>query len=150
VRSGFVQEGNLEIILVVEVDRLPETAEPPIEGLHVARSVGASGTRFSAVLASEVVGFIEVELRSVSDVRSRQFGWADIGNLWVAEPHRREGIATWLLGIAADWLRLGGIERLLTYAWPSQEDELAFVAHHGFRELARTERGWTRRLPRTS
>jgi GNAT superfamily N-acetyltransferase len=72
-------------------------------------------------------------------------GWADIGNLWVAEQHRRLGIASWLLGIAADWLRLGGIERLLAYAWPEQVDELAFDAHHGFRELARTERGWVRR-----
>ena len=98
------------------------------------------------MLDGERVGYIEVELRSVSDIRSRQFGWADIGNLWVAEEHRRRGIGTWLLGIAADWLRLGGIERLLTYNWPSETEELAFVTHHGFRELVRTERGWTRQV----
>jgi GNAT superfamily N-acetyltransferase len=142
-RSGFVHDGHLELIFVIEVDRLPATTAPPIEGLTVARSLGAQGTRFSAMLDGERVGFIEVELRT-SDVRSRQFGWADIGNLWVTEAQRRRGVATWLLGIAADWLRLGGVERLLTYAWPSEVNELAFIEHHGFRELVRTERGWTR------
>jgi GNAT superfamily N-acetyltransferase len=144
-RSGFANDGgHLELIFVIEVDRLPSTTAPPVDGLTVARSLGAQGTRFTALLDGERVGLSEVELRA-SDVRSRQFGWADIGNLWVAEAHRRRGIATCLLVIAADWLRLGGVERLLTYAWPSETDELAFIAHHGFRELVRTERGWTRR-----
>jgi GNAT superfamily N-acetyltransferase len=142
-RSGFVHDGHIELIFVAEVDRLPVTTAPPVDGLTVERSVGAQGTRFAALLDGERIGYVEVELRT-SDVRARQFGWADIGNLWVAEPHRRRGIATWLLGVAADWLRLGGVERLLTYAWPSEVEELAFVAHHGFRELVRTERGWTR------
>ncbi|HZQ66201.1 MAG TPA: GNAT family N-acetyltransferase [Gaiellaceae bacterium] len=147
VRSGFVNPARptpYEIILAIEVARLPTTTVPPIDGLEVERMLGSSGTRFQAVLAGESVGIIEVELRSVSDIRSRQFGWADIGNLWVHEDHRRQGIGSWLLGIAADWLRLGGVERLLTYNLPSETNELAFVTHHGFRELVRTERGWTR------
>jgi GNAT superfamily N-acetyltransferase len=144
-RTGFVHDGKVEIVLVAEIERLPSTAPPPVDGLDVVRSVGDQGTRFTATLGGERVGLIEVELLEVSDLRSRQFGWADIGNLWVAAEHRRRGIGTWLLGIAADWLRLGGIERLLAYAWPSQEDELAFLTQHRFRELVRTERGWIRR-----
>jgi GNAT superfamily N-acetyltransferase len=35
----------------------------------------------------------------------------------VAEPYRRQGVATWLLGQAADWLRLAQVDRLLDYAW---------------------------------
>jgi len=148
-RSGFVHSARLtpyEIILAIEVADLPATTGPPREGLIVERMVGSNGTRFQAMLDGQPVGFIEVGLRSVSDTRSRQFGWADIGNLWVHEAHRRQGIGTWLLGIAADWLRLGGVERLLTYNWPSEIDELAFATRHGFRELVRTERGWTREI----
>jgi GNAT superfamily N-acetyltransferase len=147
VRWGFVnaeEPSPYESIHVVEVERLPRTTEPPVDGLELRRSVGACGTRISAVLDGEVVGFVEVDLLHERNVHTL-LGWADIGNLWVAEEHRRRGIATWLLGIAADWLRLGGVDRLLTYTWPSREDELAFTVRHGFRELVRTERGWTRR-----
>jgi len=52
----------------------------------------------------------------------------------------------WLLAQAADWLRLGGSTRLVTYAWPEEADKLAFATAHGFRELVRTERGWLRDL----
>ncbi len=144
IRSGFVCRGRVEIILATEVASLPTTTASPLDGLTVTRTVGATGVRFSAVLDGEAIGMIEVEMRTQSDGRLRQLGWADIGNLCVNEQHRRRGIASWLLGIAADWLRLGGIERLLTYAWPEQKGELAFVTLHGFSELVRTERGWIR------
>jgi GNAT superfamily N-acetyltransferase len=144
VRSGFVHRGRVEIVLAIDVEKLPRTTAPPIESLVVKRAVGANGVRFSAALADDVVAMIEVELRTISDARSRQLGWADIGTLKTAEEHLRNGIGSWLLGIAADWLRLGGIQRLLAYASPGREDELRFLVHHGFRELVRTERGWIR------
>jgi GNAT superfamily N-acetyltransferase len=83
---------------------------------------------------------------------SRHGGWADIGNLHVTEQHRRRGVATWLLGQAADWLQLAQTERLLTYAWLEGQDPTgqdytgyrAFLAASGFSELTRTKRGWTR------
>ncbi len=143
-RHGFVHRGHVEIILVASVNDLPSTPEVPLPGLILRRSLGAAGTRFSGVLEDEVVGYIEVELRNDGDPRTRQFGWSDIANLWVKEDLRRKRIGSWLLGTAADWLRLGGIQRLLTYAWPEQQDQLAFAAHHGFLELVRTERGWVR------
>ena len=73
---------------------------------------------------------------------SLAYGWS-----FVKDDLRRRGVATWLLGAAADWLRLGGVRRLLMYAWPEEQDELAFATHHGFRELVRTERGWVREPP---
>lgn len=143
-RAGFVCDGRVEIILVAFVDQLPRPSAPPVAGLELHRSVGDCGTRFSAVLAETVVGMIEVE-SDVTDggTRSRLRGWSDIGNLHVIAPHRRNGVATWLLAHAADWLRLGRVERLIAYAGPEQHDELAFLATAGFRELTRTERGWT-------
>jgi GNAT superfamily N-acetyltransferase len=85
---------------------------------------------------------IEVEQRTAGGHNPESVVWADVGNLRVSEAHRRRGVATWLLGHAADWLRLGGVERLADYAWPEQEDLLAFLHASGFRELTRTKRGW--------
>ena len=64
----------------------------------------------------------------------------------VAEPYRRRGVATWLLGQAAGWLRLARVSRLLDYASPDEPDTgyRAFLATAGFQELTRTRRGWTR------
>jgi GNAT superfamily N-acetyltransferase len=143
-RHGFVRRGCVEIILVASVDDLPSKPARPLPGITIRRSLGPFGARFSAVLDDDNVGYIDVELRADGDPRARQFGWSDIGNLWVKPEFRRQGIGTWLLGATADWLRLGGIQRLLTYAWPEQQEELAFVNRHGFRELVRTERGWVR------
>jgi GNAT superfamily N-acetyltransferase len=77
----------------------------------------------------------------------RHGGWADVGNLWVAEAYRRRGVATWLLGQTADWLDLGQVARLLDYASLEESADAShrsFLAAAGFRELTRTQRGWTR------
>jgi GNAT superfamily N-acetyltransferase len=142
-RAGFVHDGHVEIVLLARVDELPGPSAPPLEGLALERSVGESGTRLSARLGGEVVGFIEVETNLAEGGRLAHLGgWADVGNLHVAEPHRRRGVATWLVGQAADWLRLARAERLLEYAWPEEHDLLGLLAHLGFRELTRTARGW--------
>ena len=144
-RSGFVHDGHVEILQVARLDDLPSGGEPPLAGLELRRGVGGCGTRFSAELAGESVGMIEVQSDLTGGGSLVRFaGWADIGNLNVREELRRRGIATWLLAEAADWLRLGGVTRLVSYAWPEETDGLAFYAANGFRELVRTERGWSR------
>ena len=145
VRGGFVFEGRVELILVARVEHLPQRAEPPLDGLDLRRDVGRFGTQFSAFLGGQRIGFVDVDVdRTAGGTRSRFAGWSDIGNLWVEEAHRRRGIGTWLLAHAADWLRLGGMERLVDYAWPEEDDLLGFLAATGFRELTRTESGWRR------
>jgi ribosomal protein S18 acetylase RimI-like enzyme len=105
-----------------------------------------NGTRLSACLGEEVVGYIEVETNLASGGRLGQLdGWADVGNLHVSVPYHRQGVATWLVGQAADWLRLARVERLLDYAWPEHEASLALLGRLGFRELTRTARGWANR-----
>ena len=118
------------------------------------RSVGINGCRLSAVLGEEVIGYIETEILDEGERMSRHGGWADVGNLRVAAPYRRRGVGTWLLGQAADWLRLAQVTRLLDYAWlegtdpagQDYDDYRAFLPAVGFRELTRTARGWTREL----
>ena len=146
-RHGFVPRGHTEVVLVVLVADLARRAAPPFDRLDVRRSVGDCGTRFTAVRGGRELGFVEVESDlSEGGVRSRLAGWSDVGNLWTDEPHRRRGVATWLLGAAADWLRLGGVERLVAYAKPGDDAERAFYARAGFRELTRTRRGWVREV----
>jgi GNAT superfamily N-acetyltransferase len=145
-RAGFVHDGHTEVVLLACVDELPRLSEAPITGLTVRRAVGVNGTRLSACLGDEVLGYIEVETNLAEGGRLAQLGgWADVGNLHVSEPYRRRGIATWLVGQAADWLRLARVERLLDYAWAEHQDRLALLGRLGFRELTRTARGWVNR-----
>jgi ribosomal protein S18 acetylase RimI-like enzyme len=150
-RAGFVHDGHVEIVLLARVDELPGPAAPPLDGLALDRSVGECGTRLSARLGEECVGFIEVETNLAEGGRLAHLGgWADVGNLHVDEAYRRPGIATWLVGEAADWLRLARVERLVDYAWPEEEAMLALLGGLGFRELTRTARGWHHRPGRGS
>ena len=143
-RAGFV-DSRTEVVLVAAVEDLPPPERVPLAGLSLRRELGINGTRFSAVLDEDVIGFVEVESDHTSGgTLSRLAGWADIGNLNVQEAQRRRGVATWLVAQAAEWLRLGGVARLLSYATPDAAASLAFHEAVGFRELTRTRRGWTR------
>ena len=151
-RAGFTHTGHTEVVYLAQVKDLPSADAPPLDGLAVRRSVGINGCRFSAVLGEEVIGYIETEVLDKGERMSRHGGWADVGNLHVASPRRRRGVGSWLLGQAADWLRLAGVNRLLNYAWLegtdpgglNHDDYRAFLPAVGFRELTRTARGWTR------
>ena len=150
--AGFTHTGHTEIVYLARVEDLPRPGSPPLAGLSVRRSVGINGCRLSAVLGQDVIGYIEVEIFDETERLARTAGWADVGNLRVTEPHRRRGVGSWLLGQAADWLALAHVDRLLDYAWlegtdpggVSYEDYRAFLPAVGFRELTRTQRGWTR------
>jgi GNAT superfamily N-acetyltransferase len=145
-RAGFVPGDRVEAVLVADVAELPRGGPAPVAGMTVRRELGGHATRFSAVLDGAVVGFHEVEADLTSGgTRSRLAGWADVWELHVDEPLRRRGIATWLVGHSADWLRLARVERLLDYAVVGEGEDahLAFLTALGFRELTRTRRGWS-------
>lgn len=93
-----------------------------------------------------------MELRDDGERLARHSGWADVGNLCVAEGYRRRAVATWRLGRAADWLRLAHVDRLLDYTYAEGRDatgegydeDRAFLQASPFIEVTRTMRGWTR------
>jgi GNAT superfamily N-acetyltransferase len=155
-KAGFTHTGHTEIVYLARVEDLPHPARAPLAGLSVRRSVGINGCRLSAVLGRDVVGYLEVETFDEGERLARTAGWADVGNLHVTEPYRRRGVGSWLLGQAADWLQLAHVDRLLNYAWLegtdpgglNYDDHRAFLPAVGFRELTRTQRGWTRALRR--
>jgi GNAT superfamily N-acetyltransferase len=141
-RAGFTPGDETETVFLAEIERLARP-HAPVDGLTTTRTLGVTGTCFTAWLGEKRIGYIEVENRLGDTGRlAHQAGWADIGNLWVDEPHRRHGIATWLLGRAAEWLHLGHADRLLDYTTPDQADYLAFLHRAGFTELTRTTRSW--------
>jgi GNAT superfamily N-acetyltransferase len=143
-RAGFRPSGTVEIIVAAELDDLPAPHDPPLPGLAVRREVGFSSTRFVAALGDQDIAYMHVALdMTKGGVLSRLAGWAEVWELTVEEPYRRQGVATWLVGEVTRWLRLGRVDRIIDQAWPSETDRLGFFAATGFHELARTERGWS-------
>ncbi|SDD00968.1 GNAT family N-acetyltransferase [Glycomyces harbinensis] len=142
-RAGFADQGRTEVLLLAAVDEIPTPGTAPLETLRLRRTLGVNGTRLAAWLGDEEIGWIEVDTGLAEAGRLvRLGGWADVGNLEVDQAYRRRGVATWLVGQAAEWLRLGRIDRLLGYATPDEKDGLEFLHRVGFRELTRTSRDW--------
>jgi GNAT superfamily N-acetyltransferase len=149
-RNGFTPRGT-ESVWLLEIGKLLRRGLAPDGAVHPdlipRRTVGINGTRFTAVIDGDECGYIEV---ARLDQPERRLGpaYADIGNLWIAEAHRRAGLGTQLLVEAAEWLRLGGVDLLLAHSSPDEVELTAFLARSGFRHLTTTERGWTRHSPR--
>ncbi|WP_297108754.1 GNAT family N-acetyltransferase [Tessaracoccus sp.] len=96
--KGFAPEGPDETVLLADLAGL-EVTPAPLSGLTVARTLGAAGTRFAAHLGPEVIGYIEVDIRTGdTGLVGSHSGLADIGNLWVSPSHRRNGVGRWLVG----------------------------------------------------
>jgi ribosomal protein S18 acetylase RimI-like enzyme len=143
-RAGFSARGPIEVVLVADVADLPKVGPAPLDGLTLDTRLGGHAPRLNAVLDGQVVGFCEVQADlTAGGTLSRLAGWADVWELHVDPDHRRRGIGTWLVGQAADRLRLARAERVLAYAAPDG-DELGFLLTTGWRELTRTRRGWAR------
>ena len=140
-RVGFTRGERTEIVLLADVAVLPRPAPPT--GLRVVRTLGTVGTRLAAVRDDCVVGFVEVDTGiGGSGAIAGHTGWADVGNLWVRQDDRRRGVGSWLLGEAAEWLRLGRVDRMLGYAGPDDTAVLGFLERSGFRRLTETARDW--------
>ena len=148
VSHGFVHEGHVELVSMANVREIPRS-EPPIAGMRIRRSVGINGTRLTAMLGDDELGYVEVESREDPGRQPLHGGLADIGNLHVVEAYRRKRVGTYLIGQAADWLDLARLDRVLDYAWPEEHVYDAFLRAVGFQLLTRTERGW-RRTPNST
>ena len=135
-RAGFVPAGDTEVVYLARVDDLPRPGPPPLAGLSVRRSVGMNGTRLSAVLDGQVIGYIEVEIfddgraaapprrvgrrrqppcrRGLPAARSRDLAAGAGGGLAAAGPgHPAAG-----LRLAGDRPRMAGTTRGTGLSWP--------------------------------
>lgn len=143
-RAGFRHTGDTEVILIARVADLPPHEARP--GLTAERTLGECGTRFTAYADGRALGFIEVDTAlSRPERHTRGTGLADVGNLHIDPSAYGEGLEQWLLGQAADWLRLCGVERLLAYEPAGDGTMTGHLTSAGFHELTRTDRGWEHR-----
>jgi GNAT superfamily N-acetyltransferase len=144
--AGFAHRGREETLLLAEVADLPAPAAAPLPGLALRREVGAFGTRFVALLNGEPAGRLEAEGDlTAGGTLSRLAGWSELSELDVREPLRRRGLATWLVGAAAEWLRVAGARvALATTVGDETPDGEPFLRARGFRVLTRSRRGWER------
>jgi GNAT superfamily N-acetyltransferase len=116
-RAGFVAGDRVEAVLAAAIEELPRGGAAPMPDVKMRIGLGGHGTRFSAVLDGQVIGMYEADTDlTQGGTRSRLAGWADGWELWTAPEHRRRGLATWLLGHAADRMRFAGVRRVLDYA----------------------------------
>ena len=140
--NGFAA-ARTEIVFLVDLSRLQAQDDPPLDGLSLRRLVGINGTRFAAALDGHDCGYIEVERLDRTERRVGP-GLGDIGNLWVAEDRRRNGIGTWLLHHGARWLMMGGAHQLLGYAAPHEVALISFLEGSGFQAMTTTQLHWVR------
>ncbi|MET9833065.1 N-acetyltransferase [Streptomyces sp. NPDC006385] len=143
-RAGFRHTGDTEVILIASVADLPPREPRP--GVTVERTLGECGTRLTAYADGRALGFVEVDTAlSRPERHTRGTGLADIGNLHIDPSVYGEGLEHWLLGQAADWLRLCGADRLLAYEPAGDRTMTDHLTAAGFRELTRTDRRWEHR-----
>ena len=137
--SGSAAAGADQIVLLADVAELPRRPRPsrPAGGAD-ARHGRHSGWPRSGTTASSGTSRSTPASAGPGAIAG-QPGWADVGNLWVQEADRGRGVGSWLLGEAAEWLRLGRVDRLLAYADPG---ETGFLERCGFRRLTETVRDW--------
>ncbi|MFE3203709.1 N-acetyltransferase [Embleya sp. NPDC059237] len=147
-RAGFHHTGDTEVVLIAEVADLRRApADPSAQRFVVSRSVGECGTRLTARHGDRELGYIEVDtMRDRPERRARGGGLADIGNLHVAPDTDADYLTGHLLARAAEWLHLAGTERVLDYESAADTTWITRLTAAGFRELARTDRGWEHRL----
>jgi hypothetical protein len=144
--AGFAEPTRTELVLAAKCETLV-SAIP--EGLDVTRTVGVLGTRLTVSRNGAELGFVEVCDGPIEMARSSAaVRWADVGNLVAHDSEDHVRVRTVLLSIAADWLLLGGVGRLVVY-WAQDIDsaeDLAELQRAGFQKLVRNERGFIHHL----
>ncbi len=144
--AGFTEPTRKELVLAATCEALTTQV---VDGLEISRTLGLLGTRFTVSRNRTELGFIEVCDEPAEMARSSAARrWADIGNLVVENEADAANVVPALLSACAEWMRLGGVERLIAY-WADDVDpaeRLAQLKLAGFQELVSNERGFTRQV----
>jgi GNAT superfamily N-acetyltransferase len=142
--------GRNELIYGGRLDQLEAPSAPPIGGLALQRTSGVFGTRFTVLLDDQRIGHCEciADLTDGGAVAALR-GWAELAELEIAPDWQRQGIGTWLVQHAVEWLRFGRCDRIVLAV--AQESEAAgadrFYQRFGWRRLVHQQRGWSIKAP---
>ncbi|MGH1488994.1 MAG: N-acetyltransferase [Acidimicrobiales bacterium] len=140
-QAGFAGPSRSETVLACDCESLARNGND----VTTKRSVGALGTRLDLMDGDQSLGYIEVAPAGLSLQRSSTATtWADIGNLFAADADDLPQVMPALIGAAAQWLQLGGINRLVDYYAPDFHGPqyLDTLIALGFTELTTNRRGW--------
>lgn len=144
--AGFSEPTRTELVLAA---RCEELTGQVMDGLEMSRTLGLLGARFTLSRNRTELGFIEICDQPAEMARSSVAQrWADVGNLVVHTEIDATEVVPALLSCAAEWMLLGGIERLIDY-WAQDvdsADRLAQLKLAGFQVLVRNQRGITRQI----
>ncbi len=142
--AGFGEPTRREFVLAAHCDDL---LRADLDGATIVRTVGTLGVRFSLSADEDIRGYIEVCQPGADLARnSVATHWADVGNLILADGAAPAAVIPVLLSVAARWLLLGGITRLIDY-WAADVDPTSYLTElqrAGFQTLVRNERGFQR------
>jgi GNAT superfamily N-acetyltransferase len=143
VAGGFDGPTRRELVVAA---RCRDLLGHHIDGAEIRRSVGVLGTRLDLGAGDQHLGYIEVGEIDPSLVRSESATtWTDVGNLFATQPATVDSVMPALFSAAAEWLLLGGVERIIDYYADDVHPPEYLAALHrlGFTPLSTNERGWT-------
>jgi hypothetical protein len=142
VDAGFSGPARTELVLAAECRKL---IGRQLSGAKIRRSVGDLSARLELFRDETSLGFIEVgDIDQRLTRSSTALAWTDVGNLAAAEPEMLGDVMPVLLSAAAEWLLLGGVDRLIDYYADDVDppEYLEILERCGFVRLSTNERGW--------
>ena len=120
--------------------------EPPIRGVTIHRDLGGFGTRFVARLDGRNVGQCEC----ISDLTEGGLlhaltGWAELSEIETSESMRNQGVGSWVVRHAVEWLRLAKCDRVVLFVARENEEAGAgrFYKRFGWMPMVR-QKHWGR------
>jgi hypothetical protein len=73
--NGFTSPADgAEILHLADLADVPEPGDPPLDRVHIERMVGINGTRLSAYLDQECLGYIEIDVLDSAERRPSHGG----------------------------------------------------------------------------
>ncbi len=119
--GGLIKEfgysGNEEVDESVyggTLNGISAPGEPPVSGATIQREVGDSTTRFVARLDGRDIACCEC----ISDLTAggqlpALAGWAELAEMETSESMRNQGVGSWMVRHAVEWLRLAKCDRIV-------------------------------------
>ncbi len=128
------------------LNEISSPGEPPVRGVTIHRDVGKFGTRFVARWEGRDVAHCEC----ISDLTEggqlpALAGWAELSEVETSDSMRNQGVGSWVVRHAVEWLRLAECDRVVLSV--AREDEQAgagrFYKRFGWMPLVR-QKHWGR------
>lgn len=107
-------EGIDESVYGGTLNKSSALGEPPVRGVTIHREAGKFGTRFVARLDGRDIAHCEciADLTQGGQLPAL-VGWAELSEVETSEMMRNQGVGSWVVGHAVEWLRLARCDRIV-------------------------------------